>query len=173
MNRCIILIGMKGCGKSTVGRLLAKKLGYDFIELDEEIEKKYTGEEREELTCRKIFAKRGADYFRSLETKALTMIKKNEKKYIVLACGGGTPLERENQILLRQLGEVIFLDVDKNTLLPRILKRGTPPFFPYLDDTEKSLDELLEKRRPIYEKIADRVIKFINESPQELVDKIV
>lgn len=173
MRISIILIGMKGCGKSAVGRLLAKKINQDFIEIDEEIEKIHRRKKKEKLMCREIFEIYGADYFRSLEKKALALlVKKDKKKQIVLACGGGTPLDSENQKLLRQLGEVIFLDADEKTLLLRILTHGTPAFFPYPDNPKKSLAELLRKRRPIYEKIADQIIRCTNESPEELAEKI-
>ncbi|MEK7177314.1 MAG: shikimate kinase, partial [Patescibacteria group bacterium] len=98
---------------------------------------------------------------------------KNKNRQIVLACGGGTPLDSENQILLRQLGRVIFLDVDEKILLPRILKHGVPAFFPYPNDPKKSLKKLLEKRQPIYEKIADKIINFKSESPETLVNIIL
>ncbi|KKT48032.1 MAG: Shikimate kinase [Candidatus Gottesmanbacteria bacterium GW2011_GWA2_44_17] len=170
----IILIGMKACGKSTVGKLLAKKLGIKFIELDKEIEKIHLINKKEKLNFREIFKKHGAIYFRQLESKILKNIsrEKKEKKF-VLSCGGGTPLNENSQEILKKLGKVIFLDVDKIVLLPRILKHGVPAFFPYSNDPKKSLDELLEKRKPVYEKTADKTIFFDDETPEELVKKIV
>ena len=170
----IILIGMKACGKSTVGKLLAEKLKVDFIELDLEIEKAHKIEKGERLSFREIFKKHGADYFRSLEKKVLkTIVEKNNKKPVVLACGGGTPLDPENQLLLRRLGKLIFLDAREDVLLLRILKHGVPAFFPFPNDPEKSLKELLKKRKPVYEKIADEIISFKSESPEDLVEKII
>ncbi len=187
MVKNIILIGMKACGKSTVGKLLAKRLDVNFIELDQEIEKDYLMEKKptfvplsgttvgkEKLTFREIFKKYGENYFRQLESRVLENIsKKKITGRIVLSCGGGTPLNENNQKIIKELGEVIFLDVDKMVLLPRILKHGIPAFFPYKDNPEKSLGELIEKRKPIYEKIADKIITFDNESPKELVEKII
>jgi len=170
----IILIGMKACGKSTVGKLFAQKLGIKFIELDQEIEKAHCIDKKEKLTFREIFKKHGADFFRTLEKKVLKTIVENIKeKRIILACGGGTPLDPENQVLLRRLGKIIFLDAKEDILLPRILKHGIPAFFPYPDDPKKSLSELLEKRRPVYKTIADQIISFTSESPGELAKKII
>ena len=170
----IILIGMKACGKSTVGKLLAKKLGIKFIELDKEIEKVHLMNKKEKLNFREIFKKHGAVYFRQLESEVLKKIsqEKKEKKF-VLSCGGETPLDENNQKILKKLGKVIFLDADKMILLPRILKHGIPAFFPYPCDPKKSRDELLEKRKPVYEKIADKTISFDDETPEELVNKII
>ncbi|MFA6532505.1 MAG: shikimate kinase [Patescibacteria group bacterium] len=170
----IVLIGMKACGKSTVGKLLAKKLEMKFIELDQEIEKTHLSEKNERLSFREIFKKHGADHFRFLEKKVLkTIVENNKEEQIILACGGGTPLNPENQELLKKLGKIIFLDADEKALLPRILKHGVPAFFPFPSDPEKSLKELLKKRKPVYEKIADKIISFKNESPEELVKKII
>ena len=58
-------------------------------------------------------------------------------------------------------------------LLPRILKNGIPAFFPFQNDPEKSLDELLKKRKPVYEKIADKTISFNKETPEEIANKII
>ena len=170
----ILLIGMKACGKSTVGKLLAKKLNINFIELDKEIEKAHFIDNNERLTFREIFRKHGAEFFRSLENKVLSSIadKSNNKRF-VLAFGGGTPLNIDNQKLLMQLGTIVFLNTDEKVLLPRILKHGIPAFFPFPDDPARSLTKLLKKRRPVYESVADKIISFNSETPEALVDKIL
>lgn len=174
MRKNIVLIGMKACGKSTVGKLLSQKLGIVFIELDQEIEKVHLINKNEKLSFREIFKKYGAIYFRQLESEVLKKISQEKtNESFVLACGGGAPLEENNQKIIKKLGKVIFLDIDKAVLLPRIIKHGVPAFFPYQNDPKKSLEELLEKRKPIYEKTADRTISFINETPEELVGKII
>lgn len=170
----IILIGMKACGKSTVGQFLAQKLEIEFIELDQEIEKVHLMNKKEKLSFREIFKKYGTKYFRGLESKILKNISLEKKaKKFVLSCGGGTSLNENNQKILKELGRVIFLDADKMVLLPRILKHGVPAFFPYPADPKKSLEELLKKRKPVYEKTADETISFTNKTPKELVEKII
>lgn len=170
----IILIGMKACGKSTVGKLLAKKLGLDLIELDSEIEKAHLMEKKKKLTFREIFKKHGTVYFRELELEILKNIfqEKRTRKF-VLSCGGGTPLNEDNQKILKKLGRVFFLDVDEEVLLPRILKHGIPAFFPFPNNPKKSLRELLKERRPIYKAIANKIISLESESPEKLVIKIL
>lgn len=170
----IILIGMKACGKSTVGKLLAQKLGIEFIELDQEIEKGHLTNKKEKLEFREIFKKHGTKYFRGLESEILEKISREKKsKKFVLSCGGGTPLDENNQKILKKLGKVIFLDTDKEILLPRILKHGVPAFFPYPGNPKKSRDELLKKRKPIYKKVADKIVAFTNETPKEIVNRII
>ena len=172
--RNIILIGMKACGKSTVGKLLAKKLGINFIELDQKIEKNHLTSKKEKLNFRKIFKKYGENYFRQLESdtlKKITQEKKDSK--FVLSCGGGTPLNEDNQKILKKLGKVIFLNAEEEILLPRIIRNGIPAFFPYQNDPKKSLSELLEKRRPIYKTVANKIINFKSELPETLVNTIL
>jgi len=89
MNDKIILMGFMGCGKSTVGRELAKRLDYQFIDLDDEIEKVAR------TTISKIFEFKGESYFRKLESKTLKSVLA-KKGNIVIALGGGTPCYGEN-----------------------------------------------------------------------------
>lgn len=174
INENIILIGMKACGKSTVGKLVAEKLKMDFIELDQEIEKTYFNDKKVRLTFREIYKKYGQEYFRSLENAVLKRVfqESNEKKF-VLACGGGTTLDVNNRKRLQQLGKIIYLDTDEKVLLSRIIKQGRPAFFAYPANPKKSLSELLRKRRPIYRKIAGLTITSTNEKPAQLVNKII
>ena len=88
----IILIGFMGAGKSTMGKLIANKLGWRFIDTDAYIEKK------EGRSIQDIFTDDGEDYFRSAETDVLRELFKADEKY-VLALGGGTPLLEENRVL--------------------------------------------------------------------------
>ena len=153
----IILIGMKGCGKTTIGTLLAEKLQVPFIDADTEIEKTHSRETGEALSFRQIFKNYGAEYFRALETRTLQHIANEAgNKDFVFACGGQTPLREENQQILAALGKIVYLQVETDVLLQRILAQGIPAFFPYQDDPEQSLNELLEERLPTYKKLAQR-----------------
>ncbi len=170
----IILIGMKSSGKTVTGKALSNKLGIEFIDLDSELEKKHFEEKNERLWFREIFKKYGKEYFRSLECATLKALCTNLKDAsFVLATGGGTPLDEDNQKILRELGTVVFLDPGEKILLPRIIAGGIPAFFPYPDNPEKSLSELLEQRKPLYIKAAHISIKFSEESPEILTEKIV
>ncbi len=171
----IILIGMKGSGKTTIGNLLAQKLGYHQLELDQILEKEYEKKYSEKLSSREIFKKKGSENFRNLEHTALAQLIKNmqQSEPFVLSVGGGTILSENNQKLLLPLGIIIYLNVDRSILLQRIRAKGIPPFFPYQDNPKKSLDELLATRMPIYERLANINIPINQEFPKEIVADIV
>jgi shikimate kinase len=151
----IILIGMKNCGKTTIGRLLAETMGIPFLDADTALEKTHRQETGEVFTFRQIYQHYGVAYFRALETRTLQDIAQEDANTnFVFACGGQTPLHAENQEILAALGTIIFLHVERDILLQRILTHGIPAFFPYADDPERSLDELLAQRVPVYQKLA-------------------
>jgi shikimate kinase len=166
----IILIGMKGCGKTTLGKRLARRLALPFIDSDAEIERTHRQERGEALPFRQIFARYGAAYFRALDTRMLQRVAEDYgDRDFVLSCGGQTPLQAENQAVLKRLGTVVYLQVARNVLLQRILAQGVPASFPYPDDPARSLDVLLAERLPTYTKLAD--ITFDTSSGQ--VDELV
>lgn len=170
----VVLIGMKGCGKTTVGWLLAKEMQVYFIDSDAYIEKMHQQERGEVLPFREVFKKYGGEYFRALDTKALRQITKEfENRDFAFACGGQTPLREENQEILSRLGKVVFLEVEEAVLLRRILAQGVPAFFPYQDDPERSLHELLAARVPVYRRVADITIDASSRRPEELTDRIL
>ena len=170
----IILIGMKGCGKTTLGTLLAEKLQIAFIDSDSEIEKVHKQDRGEDISYRQIFMKYGAKYFNALDTRTLKQITKEfANTDFVFACGGRTPLQEENEEVLSGLGKIIFLHVEKAVLLKRILAQGIPAFFPYQDDPEKSLDELLTQRVPAYKKLADITIEISEGTSEEVIHTIL
>ena len=103
MNCNIILCGFMGSGKSTVGLLLAKKLGMSFIDLDTYIEKK------EGMTVSKIFEKYGEPYFRKVEKESAKELA--EKNGLVIAAGGGTLVDKENADTFRTSGKIVLLDL--------------------------------------------------------------
>jgi shikimate kinase len=170
----IIFVGMKGCGKTTLGKLLAEKLQIAFIDSDASIEKMHEQERGEAIPFREIFKKYGQKYFSALETKTLKHIAKEfGNTDFVFACGGRTPLQEENQEILSGLGKVFFLHVEKAVLLKRILAQGIPAFFPYQDDPDKSLDELLTERVPVYKKLADITIDIGEGTSEEVIHTIL
>ena len=170
----IILIGMKSSGKTTVGRIVAQKLGLRFIDLDAEITRRYLRQTNENLHFREIFKKVGKDRFRAMETEALQARAAAEADtHFVLATGGGVPLTEENRPILKSLGTVVFLNVAQEVLLPRIIAGGIPAFFPYPDDPARSLAELLAVRRPIYSALADVTVPCRSETPETIADVIV
>jgi shikimate kinase len=170
----IILIGMKGCGKTTTGALLAKKLQLPFIDCDTEIERTHKRDKGEAISFREIFKKYGESYFNALDTRTLRHIAKEfGNTDFVFACGGRTALREENQEILAGLGNIVFLNIEKAVLLKRILAQGIPAFFPYQDDPEKSLDELLTERVPVYKKLADITLDISEGTSEEVITTIM
>jgi shikimate dehydrogenase len=133
----IILIGMPGSGKSTVGKLLAEKTGKTFVDADAEIVKA-AGKSIPE-----IFAESGEDGFRAWETKVLAELGK--RAGIVLATGGGCVTREENYPLLHQNGRIFCLE----RALDRLPTEGRP-----LSQTNK-LEEMYRQRKPMYDRFAD------------------
>ncbi|HJT56863.1 MAG TPA: shikimate kinase [Ktedonobacteraceae bacterium] len=170
----IVLIGMKGCGKTTAGALLAQTLQISFIDADVEIEAMHQREKGETLSFRQIFQSYGETYFQALDTRTLQHIARAyEKTNFVFACGGRTPLQEENQEILSRLGTIIFLNIDGAVLLKRILAQGIPAFFPYPDNPERSFDVLLMQRVPVYQRLANLIIDIGAETAQEIVRTIL
>ncbi len=170
----IVLIGMKGCGKTTVGTLLAETLRVPFLDADAEIEHMHSRETGEDLSFRLILQQYGETYFHALDSRMLQQsARAYEHRDFVFACGGRTPLQHENQETLARMGTVLFLNVDRTVLLKRILAQGIPTFFPYADDPQRSLDELLARRIPIYKKLANLTIDIGEETTVEVVRTIL
>lgn len=147
----IILIGFKHTGKTALGSALAKALKGSFMDLDEVIEQSYQNLNNERLNSRKIVQKHGIDYFRDLESALLeeTLSLKPD----VLALGGGTPLRKKNQALIRQ-GTVIWITGPKGSVFERIMTQGRPAFFPQDEDAFDAFNRIWAEREPIYASLA-------------------
>ena len=153
----IVLIGMPGSGKSTLGRLLSEKLGREFIDTDSMIEEKYGN-------IPDIFAKHGEEYFRYLESDAV--FEASIKQGKVIATGGGAVLREENRRYLHHNGKIIFLNRDINALP----KDGRP-----LSQGDNALEQMYQKRLPIYRQTCDfemQVQNDISENLNNLLDLI-
>jgi shikimate kinase len=145
VSNLIFLIGMMGCGKSSIGRELARLLKLDFIDLDNEIVKA-TGKD-----INQIFEEEGEASFRKKEAKYLKMF--CEKERLVVSTGGGIVLDPSNVEEMRKEGFVIYLSASKETLIKRIQGTTHRPLLRH-ENWEKILGELLDERNPIYEKVA-------------------
>lgn len=143
----IYLVGYMGCGKSTLGRSLAATLNLSFIDLDTFLEEKYF------RTIPRIFAEEGEAAFRLKEQKVLHEVAAFDN--IVVATGGGAPCFFDNMDVMNNSGYCIFLDVDTPSLVNRLMHARTErPIIKgkSADELYHFIEEMMQKRRPFYEK---------------------
>ena len=157
----IALIGFMGSGKTTVGRLVASRLGYRFLDLDTLIV------ENAGKSIREIFDQDGEDVFRQIETEALYSLR--EMHRLVIATGGGAPIRQENQEFFENLADTFYLEVSYEEFLKRTGKDYSRPL---LDRTEKQLKRLYESRLSIYRSLG-RSISTNRKKPEEIAAKIL
>lgn len=163
MKGNIILIGFMGSGKTTVGKALAEKLSYKFVDTDEWIE------EKEKRTISDIFNEEGEAYFRTLETD--TIINMGDLENHVISTGGGLPLKQENGEILKKIGFIVYLDVTKETVMKRLEGDRTRPLLSG-SEMEQSVKERLQFRKPIYEYTAHITISADDKEVDDIVEEI-
>ncbi len=141
-DKTIVLVGLMGCGKSTIGKRLAKKIGLPFIDLDTRIE------EITNLPVKEIFARHGEAYFRALETETIKQLLDGTQA--VIATGGGAFINDEIRSLIKAKSISVWINADLQTLVERVSRRNTRPL---LENGNKAeiLKDLMEKRYPIYQ----------------------
>ena len=154
----IFLCGFMGCGKSTIGSLLARKTGMSFVDLDAYIEKK------ENKTVNQIFADSGEDYFRMKEREAVQELA--GKKGLVIAAGGGTLTFPENVEVFRRSCLIVLLDIPVEVAAKRLQYDTTRPLLAR-PDKEQVIRELYDKRLPLYHAAAELVVNA-DDSPMQV-----
>ncbi|WP_176591474.1 shikimate kinase [Sphingobium sp. EM0848] len=137
----IVLVGMMGVGKSTVGRRLAARLGLGFVDADEEIEKAAG------MTITEMFERYGEAYFRDGERRVIGRLMDGEPK--VIATGGGAFMQEETRTLILDHALAIWLDADIDTLVDRVSRREGRPLLKG-KDPRVVLTELAAIRNPVY-----------------------
>jgi shikimate kinase len=140
-DRCIVLVGLMGAGKSTVGRRLAKRLGLAFIDSDEEIEKAAG------RSIREIFDGFGEPSFRDGERRVIARLVGGQPK--VIATGGGAFVDEQTRSLILEQCVAVWLDADIETLAARVARRDHRPLL-YGKDPVQVLRSLAQVRNPIY-----------------------
>jgi shikimate dehydrogenase len=153
-TRNIALIGMPGCGKSTVGKSLAKAMGRPFADTDERIE------ETAGKSIPEIFAKEGEEAFRRMETRVLA--EAGRKSGMVIATGGGVVTRPENRDLLRQNGLIVYLKRE----LPELVTDGRPL------SEGMGIQALAERRLPLYEAWSDCAV-WVEAAPELTAARIL
>lgn len=157
----VFLTGFMGAGKSTVGRLLAERSGLAFVDLDRAIEEA-TGE-----SIQALFDAAGEVGFRRLEAAALRAVEAFEE--VVVATGGGVPVDPENRSWMRSRGTVVWLDVPGGILADRLAE--TPTVRPLLAESG-DVEGLLASRLPAYGDCDLRLSLRGDETPEEVVERV-
>jgi shikimate kinase len=162
-RRSIVLVGIMGCGKSTVGKRLAQRLGLEFLDADTEIERAAN------MSVSEIFAEHGEPYFRSGEERVIARLLREGPQ--VLATGGGAFMSEATRAEIAEHGLSIWLKVDFDTVMARVRRRSTRPLLQN-PDPEGTMRKLMAAREPVYAKAALTVTS--KDVPHEaVVDQIV
>ena len=156
-NRSIVLVGMMGAGKSSIGRRLAARLGIPFIDADAEIESAAG------MTIPEIFDKHGEPYFRAGEARVIARLLDNGPQ--VLATGGGSLMDAQTRAIIGEKGVSIWLKADIDVLLKRTKRRNDRPL-------AEKIRDLLPIREPLYAQ-ADIVVQSRDEPHENIVDEIM
>jgi shikimate kinase len=157
----IALIGFMGSGKTTVGRLVAARLGYRFLDLDVLIS------ENAGKSIREIFDEDGEEAFRQIESDTLYSVR--EMNRLVIATGGGAPVRQENQEFFENLASTFYLEVSFEEFLNRTGRDHTRPL---LDRSEMELAKLYKSRVSIYRSLGQRVVTD-SRKPQDIAAEIL
>lgn len=160
----IFLVGPMGSGKSTVGRALARKIGFRFIDSDREIEARCG------VDIPTIFDYEGEAGFRDREERMIDEL--TALQGVVLATGGGSILREENRKHLKSRGYVILLQVDIKEQLRRVAFDAKRPLL-QTDDPEARLKALMEEREPIYREVADVAVSTDARRMYHVVSRIL
>jgi shikimate kinase len=156
----IFLVGFMGSGKSTVGPLVAAQLGWDFIDLDRQIERE------QGKSIREIFEYHGEPEFRRIEARHLRSLK--DRTACVVALGGGTFVQEGNRPIVAELGVSVFLDCRLEVIRARCPSDGNRPLFA----TPEQVNDLYAIRQPFY-RMSDFSVNASDIEPAKLADLIL
>ncbi len=156
-SRSIVLVGMMGAGKSSIGRRLAARLGIPFVDADSEIESAAG------MTIPEIFEKHGEPYFRAGEVRVIARLLDNGPQ--VLATGGGAIMDQRTRDLIRIKGISVWLKADLDVLMKRTKRRNDRPL-------AEKIKDLLPVREPVYAQ-SDIVVQSRDEPHDTIVDEII
>ncbi|MDE6314703.1 MAG: AAA family ATPase [Lachnospiraceae bacterium] len=160
----IMLIGFMGTGKSTIANMLKEKLQVEQIEMDTLIAQEAG------MSISKIFETFGEEHFRDLETEMLR--KFQEKKPVVVSCGGGVVLRDENIHIMKGQGKIVLLTAEPDTIYERVKNSNARPILNGNMNVEY-ISSLMEKRRARYESAADITVATDGKTVEEICQEII
>jgi shikimate kinase len=146
IDKSLVLIGMMGAGKSSVGACLRRRTGLGLLDTDEIVASKFG------MSIPEIFAEHGEKKFREAETEALRSVRTEEQTIIIT--GGGIVLRKENVEILKSQAVIVWLDGDEETLFARASRKQNRPLL-QTKNPRKAFSQILDARRLLYAKIAD------------------
>ena len=161
----VYLVGLMGSGKTSIGKILAKRMGMNFIDLDDEIIKD------QQCSISEIFDRFGEEKFRHLENKKL--LSTLEIDNYVISTGGGIIMDQDNIKIMVENGSIIHLDIDLETQLLRIKNKKNRPLLKDKDNERKILVKMREERDHIYKKIAIASVNTSNKKRNDIVSEVV
>ncbi len=162
-KRSIVMVGLMGAGKSSIGRRLATRLNLPFVDADTEIEAAAG------CTIAEFFERHGEAEFRDGERRVIARLLEDEPK--VLATGGGAFMDDETRAAIADAGISVWLRADLDTLVRRTSRRTDRPLL-NIGDPASTLESLMETRHPVYAQ-ADIVVESNDGPPDETVERVV
>lgn len=162
--RSVFLVGMMGAGKTTVGRLLAQSLGFEFVDADRELEA------RSGVLIATIFSVEGEDGFRRRESALLDEL--TQRPGIVLATGGGAVLDPQTRRRLRERGLVVYLRASADEIHRRTRTDRSRPLL-QTDNPRGRIEELLRQRQALYEETAHLTFQSASANPRRLIRRLL
>ena len=163
MNKNLVLTGMMGVGKSTIGKLLSERLNLKFIDIDQVIEK------RENMSISKIFEIKNEEYFRKIEKRE--SLNTLEKENCIIALGGGAFINKEIRDSVKKNSISFWLNLNVEFLMKRLSDSKKRPLLKF-EDLEKNLEVILQERKDIY-KLANFKIDCNHNSKTIITNKII
>ncbi len=159
----VYFVGMMGVGKSTIGRLVAKEMGYQFFDTDSLIE------QIAQRSIKQIFADEGEESFRELESRTLAELCANQR--LAIATGGGIVVRKGNWSYLQQ-GLVVWLDVPLDSLYQRLRRDRSRPLL-QTENPKETLRQLMEERRPLYSNADLHIVPKPKASTHETAQQVI
>jgi shikimate kinase len=163
-DRNVVLIGFMGSGKSSVGRELARRWGFRFLDTDSIIRNQCG------RSISEIFSVSGEPYFRDQEFATLTKLLHSHRS--VIATGGGIVIQPRNAILLGKLGTTVWLKADQATIFERVSRNKNRPLL-QTENPEATIARLLAERAPLYESAAHLIVDSSGLSHHEVAERVI